>query len=428
MPRTLLTRSHCTAPVVCLFALLVAACTPEVPAQSPPEPVPGEIPFRYIDHLFLDVVLNDSLDAVLLYDPVRGVMLDERFARRAGLQTLGGEQVGYGGAVYAAGAGAAEHLVTFVRDLRLQDRAGAGSTIDHTFPLSPVIPLDSMMAFAVGQRVDGLFGIDILADRVLEFDFSRDRLILHDPSGFTPPDGAVGLPITPIGRGDKPSIPVTIHLASGDTLYGQFVLDFGMGGALRLTTGFVEEHRLTERVAPTIASGSETGLGGALQSLIGRVPAVSLGAIRVEAPVISMAQETEGADAYPDHDGLIGLGLLDRYRVFYDAPGSSLWLLPTERSDLPFVYTTTGIGWALVGRDASGLVVRSVRRGSPAAAGGLMAGDRIVSVNSVDASDWTRREWQDAVDAAVLGEGTLDVEIVRPSGAHTRRLVVTPLL
>lgn len=406
--------------------LLLSACTPESPAQSPPPEVPGELPFQYINHIFLTVTLNDSLEAVLLYDPIRGIILDERFTRRSQLPTYGGEDVGYGGPVYAGGAGSQQHVVTFARDLHLQNSAADG-TIDRAFPLTPVIPLDSMMAVSLGRRVDGLFGIDILADHVLEFDFDRERFVLHDTTRFAPPEGAVGLPITPMGRDGKPTVPVTVHLASGDTVDGQFVLDFGMGGVLRLTTAFTDAHGLTERIGPT-TSGSESGLGGALESRIGRVPAVSMGALQIEAPVLSLARETEGADANPPWDGLIGLGLLERYRVFYDAPGDHLWLLPTERSADPFVYARSGLGWEPIDQPGGGLVVRTVRGGSAAASAGLLPGDRLVAVEGEDASDWTRRAWSRAVDAAAHGDRPLVLRIVRQSQQRTLHLHVEELL
>ena len=51
-----------------------------------------------------------------MYDPVQGVLLDERFARNHGLATFGGEEVDYGGPVTVGGAGSAQHVVTFARD------------------------------------------------------------------------------------------------------------------------------------------------------------------------------------------------------------------------------------------------------------------------------------------------------------------------
>ena len=409
-----------------LVSLTILCSASAARAQSGPASVVGEIPFRYIDHNFLDVTLNDSLDAVLLYDPVRGVILDERFARASGLRSFGGEEVGYGGPVHVGGAGSQRHLVTFTRDLHVRNDAGDG-IVDRVFPLAPVIPLDSMMAVSVGRTVDGLFGIDILAEHVLEFDFQRERLVLHDTTSFTPPDGAAGLPITPMGGGGKPTIPVTIHLASGDAIDGQFILDFGMGGIFRLTTGFTNEHGFVDRVSPTVA-GSESGLGGALESRVGRVPGVTMGSIRIDAPPLSLAQETAGADAYPEWDGLIGLGLLERFRVFYDAPGAQLWLLPTEASHAPFPFIRTGLGWEPVGRHSGGLVVRTIRDESAAVAAGLVPGDRLVSVGGEDASGWTRRQWGKAVDAAALAGRPLELSFLRGSKRLSVKLTVEPLL
>lgn len=411
-----------------LLAALLTACASPSLAQPPPSAV-GEIPFRYIDHVFLDVALNDSLHAILVYDPVRNVMLDERFARDNRIPTFGGEEVGYGAPVTVGGAGGEEHVVTFARGLTVT--AGTDPDVpvlERTFNLTPTIPLDSMMAVALGRTVDGLFGINVLADHVLEFDFERERFVLHDTLRFTPPDDAVSVPISPIGRAGKPSVPVTVYLDSGDAVTGQFVLDFGMGGVLRLTTGFTESHGLVDRVGPTVGSGAETGLGGALQSLFARVPAVSIGDLRVEAPVLSLAQETEGADAYPDHDGLIGLGLIDRYRVFYDAPGATLWLAPTDRTRQPFIYADPGLRWEPVGRRSGGLVVREVTDGGAAAAACLHPGDRLLSVDGVDASGWTKREWRAAVDAAAFEGHTLTLEVVRGAEVIETSLQVTESL
>ncbi|NNF58821.1 MAG: PDZ domain-containing protein [Rhodothermaceae bacterium] len=421
--------------LVGLVSIPLPACAqPDDPPATPtPLSVLDTIPFDYINHIFVRVTLNDSLGAVLVYDPVQGVLLDERFARRNGLPTFGGEEVGYGGPVTVGGAGSAQHTVTFARDLTVRDGLPTqpGSTFERSFPLTPVIPLDSMMAGALGRPVDGLFGIDLLAAYVLEFDFEHERFVLHDPGSFAPPPEASAVPITWMERGRKPAVPVTLHLTDDEQVDGLFLLDFGMGGALRLTTGFTETHNLSERISPTISSDSETGLGGALQSLFGRIQSVSIGTLRIEQPVLSMAQETEGADAYPEHDGLIGLGLLDRYRVFYDVPGEQLWLAPTPRAAEPYIYAVTGLRWEAVDRDAAGeLIVHSVAPNSPAAEAGLQPGDQLLAVDDTDASGWTRREWQTMVDQTAAQESgqktpvVLDVRILRSGTVHTVRMSV----
>lgn len=309
-----------------LTALLVAATASVCSAQDaePAENARPTIPFEYLNHIFIPVEIGDGVAATLLYDPVRGIYLDGRFVRTHDLRAVGGAEAGYGGPVYAGGAGGAQHLVTFVRDLHV--RFGEMS---RSFPLAPVIPLDSMMAGSLGRSVDGLFGATVLDAYVVEMDFDASQFVLHDPAAFAPPDGAAVVPIRWTEQTRRPTVPVALHLADGDVVEGHFILDFGMGGAFRATTGFTNEHRLTERITPGVPSNQEMGLGGALESIRVHPPALSVGPLRVERPLLSLARETVGADAFPaSHDGLIGLGFLDRYRVFYDAPGARLVLAP----------------------------------------------------------------------------------------------------
>lgn len=411
-------------PLAALLALSVAAaCEAQEPTPNPTDLLPGTgstIPFEYVDHIFIptevDTELGEGLEAMLLYDPVRGVYLDSRFVRQHGLPDYGGEEVGYGGPVYAGGAGSQQHRVTFVRGLAVRF-----SGLQRDVPLAPVIPLDSMMAGSLGRSVDGLFGTNLLHDYVVEMDFEASRFVLHDPAAFEPPDGATVVPIQWTERTQRPTVPLTLHLADGEEVQGRFLLDFGMGGAFRATTGFTDAHDLTGRITPNAASDREAGLGGALQSVLARPPAISIGTMRVERPLLSLARETSGADAFPDdHEGLIGLGFLDRYRVFYDAPGSRLVLAATERSQAPFPYVVTGLTMEPFGGPASWPTVAHVEAGSPAAAAGLQTGDVIVRARGRDTRGWTKRAWR-----AMLAEPPHPIPLhVRRSGQeHARSLL-----
>lgn len=414
---------------VLLAAGALAACQAQ---DAPPveeiveEPTAGDaiagaasvIPFDYIDHIFIPVEIGDGVTATLIYDPVRDIYLDSRFVREHGLRAYGGAEVGYGGPVYAGGAGGAQHVVTFVRDLNVR----FGELSRH-FPLTPVIPLDSMMAGSVGRSVDGLFGSTILHEYVVEMDFDASHFVLHDPATFEVPAGAVVVPIEWTERTRRPTVPFTIHLADGATAEGRFILDFGMGGAFRATTGFTNEHRLTERLGPGAVSGSETGLGGSLESVIVRAPALSIGSLRVERPVLSLARETAGADAFPEsHEGLIGLGFMDRYRVFYDAPGDRLVLAATGQAQVPFSYVVTGLQMEPFAGPDAWPTVAAVTPGSPAASAGLRAGDVIVQARDAETQGWTRRDWSAMLRSEPPGPIPLRVR----RADRTRTLTLTP--
>lgn len=397
--------------LVTAIALLGAARS--VDAQA----VPRTIPILVIDHVFVPSLIAGR-PATLLLDPVEGLMLDRGFARRHAIPAVGGEAAGLGAPVRAGGAGAAEHEVLFARGL-------AVSAGDRRFdvPLAPVIPLDSMMAPALGHHVDGLLGLDLLGG-VVEIDFDRRVMRVHERARFAVPAGATVLPARLLAG--KPIVQATIRTADGTSRPAAMVLDFGMAGTVRLTTRYTDANGLVDAVGPAVTSRSETGLGGALESVIGRLASLSLGDIELREPVVSLARERTGGDAAPPYDGLIGIGVLRRFRVFFDLAQSRVVLVPTPRTALPFVHAPSGATFAPLGAATRGLVVAGVAVGTPAARAGLRSGDRVLTVASRSAEHWTRRDWQEAMDAS---DGRpLDVSVSRSGRSVRLRLEVPRLL
>ena len=378
---------------------------------------PRSIPIVVIDHVFVPSQIAGR-PAMLLLDPVEGLMLDRGFARRHAIPTVGGEAAGLGGPVRAGGAGATEHEVLFARGLPV-------SVGDHHLEvrLAPVIPLDSMMAPALGHHVDGLLGLDLL-DGVVEVDFDRAVMRVHDRARFAIPAGATVLPARLLAG--KPIVETTIRTRNGASRPAAMVLDFGMAGTVRLTTRFTDANRMVDAVGRVVASRAESGLGGALESAIGRLTSLSLGPIEVREPVVSLARERTGGDAAPPYDGLIGIGVLRRFRVYFDLAQSRVMLAPTSHTTQPFVYAPSGATFAPLGAGMRGLVVGAVSPGTPAANAGLRVGDRVLGVASRSAERWTRRDWQDAIDAS---DGRpLDVSVSRGGRSVRLRLAVPRLL
>ena len=118
--------------------------------------------------------------------------------------------------------------------------------------------------------------------------------------------------------------------------------------------------------------------------------------------------------------------MLRRFRVFFDLAQSRVVLVPTPRTALPFVHAPSGATFAPLGAATRGLVVAGVAVGTPAARAGLRSGDRVLTVASRSAEHWTRRDWQEAMDAS---DGRpLDVSVSRSGRSVRLRLEVPRLL
>ena len=388
--------------------VLLAGASSGLGAQSAPRTVPIDV----IDHVFVLATVAGR-PATLLLDPVEGLMLDRGFARRHAIPQVGGREAGLGGPVRAGGAGAAEHEVLFARGLAVS--LGAW-TLDVR--LAPVIPLDSMMAPALGRHVDGLLGLDLLGDGIVELDFDQRVMRVHERAGFTFPAGAVVLPARLLAG--KPLIETTIRTADGASRRATMVLDFGMAGTVRLTTRYTDANGMVAAVGAVVSNRSETGLGGTLESVMGRVASLSFGGIELREPVVSLARERTGGDAAPPYDGLIGIGVMRRFRVLFDRGQSRVAFVPTARTSLPFVYAPSGVTFDPLGAATRGLVVARVAPDTPGARAGLRAGDRVLAVDSRAAERWTRRDWQEAIDAS--GGRPLDVSVKRGGRSVVLRL------
>ncbi len=375
-----------------------------------------EIPFQFVDHVYLDVKVNGR-PAVFLYDPIRNIMLDGSFARAQGFSILDGVEAGYGSTVTTGGAGAQRHEVHFVRDLTLKLAEQS-----FGFPLSPVIPLDSMMSAALGRHVDGLLGINVLEEFVAEFDFPEGMLRLH-PSGFGPPDAAVRVPITWMER--RPTIPLRFVI-DGVEKEAVFMLDFGMSGSVRFTTRYTNEENLLDGLHPTISNDSERGMGGALASRMARLPRIRFGEVDVDSMVVSLAREEEGADAYREWDALLGLDVLSRFDMYLDLRRDELWLRPNAWFDRPFEYVDVGLQFVPQRTADEGLEIRSVQQGSAAEKAGFAEGDRIQRLDGQPVNGWNKRHWREALEERV--GRTVPVNVQREGRARTLRLAISPQL
>lgn len=255
----------------------------------------------------------------LLLDPIDGLLLDSDHARRLGLALLDGREAGLGGQARIGGAGAARHVARFAMKLDLEI-SGARWHV----PRAIVTDLHAGTAGSLGPQHAGLLGTGLLRDYDLDFNPGTRCLRLLKPD--TAPPGAIALPVT--WMRDRPTIQLTMRLPDGEHLPGQFNLDFGMAGSVRLSTRFVDRHDLVRRLRATPSADTEYGLGGALESYSAELPDITAAGYRSGRIRMSLARETTGADAAPPWDGLVGTEWLDRYHWRFSQQRSTLWLLP----------------------------------------------------------------------------------------------------
>ncbi|MGA7613745.1 MAG: aspartyl protease family protein [Thermoanaerobaculia bacterium] len=327
---------------------------------------PATVPMELTqNHIYLPVRVNGGESSSFLLDTGADMtVIDRERAESLGMTMKG--------SLEARGAGSGSMEMATIEGASV--RVG-----DVELPLDGIfaIPLTSL-ALREGRPLQGILGYNVVSHFVVEIAYGDRVIRLHDPSTFTPPDGARAFPVE--FDANTPVIHATLDLPDGRSLDARMLVDTGDRGAVSLNRPYIESQHLLASIPHTIDAPLGMGVGGLTHQLLGRISAIHLGPWTVTSPITSFSQDTAGANANPDLDGAIGGEVLRRFTLFVDYPHKRLLLRPNDQISRPFEYDMSGM--LLVAADASfdRAVVRNVLEPSPAAEAGIRVGDEITAV------------------------------------------------
>ncbi|MBV8517341.1 MAG: PDZ domain-containing protein [Acidobacteria bacterium] len=200
-----------------------------------------------------------------------------------------------------------------------------------------------------GKHLDGVIGMDVFQQFVVEMDYDAGLVRLHDPATFTPPPDVAAIPVTLVKN--RPFVRVELKVAGHDAVTRDDLVDSGSGGAL---------------ADPLFKSDGGEPIGPDLA----RAERFVLGPFRLEG-----INATSG-------DAKFGGELLHRFHVIADFPHQRLFLEPNRYFGDAWLFDTSGLELEQ-GRD--GLVIAQVYARSPGAEAGLQKGDIITAIDGQSA-------------------------------------------
>lgn len=269
------------------------------------------VPFRFdTGNIFVRVLINGTGPHDFLLDTGSPVTaLDRGLVARLGLEAT---EMGY-----ASGAGGDS-----VRAERVEGVAVRVGTEDAAPDGAAVLPLDSLMSPNADRTVDGIVGFPFFRERVVELDFPADTLRVYEPAGYTY-DGP-GRRITMTVRDGWALVDGVADLPGIGPTPVNLMVDLGSRGNVLFTTPFVRRHRLDGFLEDTARATLGMGIGGAARFLLARIDGLQLGSMWV--PDVVAGFSTGRALPFAQFGGVLGTGLLSRYRVILDYPGEEMIL------------------------------------------------------------------------------------------------------
>jgi hypothetical protein len=348
----------------------VAACAR--PASVTRSESPQIIPFELTNnHIYVKVCAGDRLLDFILDTGAPNSFFDLTTAKALGIKAGKGFQAIGAGNGTADGARLDRTSVTLAH-------SGLEHRIALSIDFSDIRPRE-------GRRIDGILGYDFINRFAVEIDYRDREVRLHDRDDFR--YEGPGTARRMAFAGNYPLVDAEVTLHDGATLKGRFLLDIGASQGVQLKTQWIDEHRLRERVGPTIRRRGGSGIGGALSYDVGRLASLRLGDVELARPVVLLYGDSAGGFARKGPTvGDLGGEVLRRFRVFLDYKRKQLILESHAGTNEPFEADMSGLG-LVMDSSFSTIVVDAVAPASPASELALAPGDSIVAVDGRPVSE-----------------------------------------
>lgn len=228
----------------------------------------------------------------------------------------------------------------------------------------------------LGRRIDGIIGGDLLKGLVVELDYKRKKLTIHDPSQFKSHKNFSSHDIDLINY--KPYLKSITQIEDQiDTL--NYLLDSGASLALLIHSNKIDGFKMPDNV---IVGNLGKGLGGDITGFIGMTNQLSIDQYKFS-NIISSFQSIDSlilAERNVVRDGIIGNIILSRFHVIIDYVNEKLYLNPITKLSKEFEFDKSGLLIYALGSELDQYYIKTVYPNTPAEDAGIKPGDKILKI------------------------------------------------
>jgi hypothetical protein len=252
----------------------------------------------------------------------------------------------------------------------------------------------------------GIIGLELFERFAVTVDRGKKTVTLTQLEQFK---GGTGTPLPIRFIEDAP-----LTQGSFNGIAGDFEIDSGNSAPTIIEGYWAQQHGLDTHLAKGLAWSAGSG-AGAYSEWISRGD-IALGPITLPHQIVSyVGQPERGSESTRLQAGLAGEWALRCFDMTYDYGHSVVWIGARHPECSEPAFNRAGLRLA---KDKDGFVAEAVVPGTPAAAAGLVAGDRIVAIAGKDLSILSAR------DASMLltgpGGSEIDIRYIPKTGSDAR--------
>ena len=357
------------------------------------------VPIRILNnHIYGYAKVNGKGPYLLIFDTGGANLVTPSTAKALGL-TVEGKAPGGG-----AGEGTVD--VGFAKVGSVQ--VGRATIKNQVFPV-----LDFIAPGVEGVDETGMIGFETFRRFVTRIDYAGGKLTLMKPEAFNPK--SAGTPVPFVFNGSIPEVQ-----GSFEGLPAKYDIDTGSRAELTLTKPFAEKNDLRTKHPRGVDAVEGWGVGGPSRAYVTRGASMTLGILKIDNIVTSLATQTKGAFAGGEYDGNVGSGILKRFIVTFDYDHQIMYLKPPSKAVADSgTFDRSGM-W--INEVPEGFKIADVTATGPAEAAGLKTGDIIAAVDGKPAKSIPIYEMRRRLRNQV--PGTV-VQFNVSSGGATRQIKVT---